>query len=124
LDRSSLDPDARRSLPAGSQPPYRSSHADSLTMTQRIYGAYSSSSGVCDVIRSVAVAYAILSGHRKITRSEYRILDMLEPHLRNPNEAVKLQILACASRQINTRHMQYTERELRDISPICLKSKR
>jgi hypothetical protein len=45
---------------------------DEYARRWRIYGAYSSSSSVFDVIRSVAVAYAILSGHRKITRSKYR----------------------------------------------------
>lgn len=69
---------------------------DEYARRWRIYGAYSSSSSLFDMIRSVAVAYAILSEHRKITRSEYRMLDMLEPHLRNPNESVKLRILDLA----------------------------
>ena len=60
----------------------------------RILGAYSSSSQLFDMIKSVAVAYAILSGHRKITAAEYRFLDMLEPYLRNPLESVKLRFLS------------------------------
>lgn len=62
----------------------------------RILGAYSSSSQLFDMIKSIAVAYAILSGHRKITAAEYRFLDMLEPYLKNPLESVKLRILELA----------------------------
>lgn len=62
----------------------------------RLLGAYSSSSSLFDMIKSVAVAYAILSGNRRITQAEYRFLDMLEPHLQNPEESVKLSILELA----------------------------
>jgi hypothetical protein len=63
----------------------------------RILGGYSSSSALFDMIRSVAVAYAILSRNRMITEAEYRFLDMLEPYLQNPEESVKLTILQLAS---------------------------
>ena len=69
---------------------------DEYAKRWRILGAYSSSSQLFDIIKSVAVAYAILSGHRKITAAEYRFLDMLEPYLRNPLESVKLRILELA----------------------------
>jgi len=46
--------------------------------------------------KSVAVAHAILGGHRRITAAEYRYLDMLQPYLRNPLESVKLRILELA----------------------------
>ncbi len=69
---------------------------DEYARRWRVYGAYSSSSSIFDMIGSVVVAYAILSGHRKITRGEYRLLDMLEPQIRNPNESVKLRILELA----------------------------
>jgi hypothetical protein len=62
----------------------------------RILGGYLSTSGLFDMVKSAAIAYAILSGRRKITHAEYRFLDMLEPYLRNPNESVKLKILELA----------------------------
>jgi hypothetical protein len=62
----------------------------------RFLGAYSSSSSLFDMIKSIAIAYAILSGNRRITKAEYRYLDMLEPHLQNPDESVKLTILQLA----------------------------
>lgn len=58
----------------------------------RNIGGYSSISQVGDMVKSVAVAYAILSGHRKMTKAEFRYLDLLTPYLRNPAEAVKLRI--------------------------------
>jgi hypothetical protein len=76
---------------------------DEYARRWRIYGAYSSSSSLFDMIKSVAIAYAIISGHRRITQNEYRMLDMLEHHLRNPNEAVKLQILELAHQGRSTR---------------------
>lgn len=74
----------------------------------RILGAYSSSSALFDMIKSVAVAYAILSGHTRITEDEYRFLDMLGPHVRNPFEGVKLRILELA----------HQGRSIRDICSI------
>jgi hypothetical protein len=71
----------------------------------RILGAYSSSSQLFDMIKSIAVAYAILSGHRRISASEYRYLDMLEPYLRNPHESVKLQILELAHQNKSIREI-------------------
>ena len=71
----------------------------------RILGAYSSSSQLFDMIKSVAVAYAILSQHRKITAAQYRYLDMLEPYLRNPLETVKLTILALAHQGNSTQEI-------------------
>ncbi|MEM3551030.1 MAG: hypothetical protein QXV01_08070 [Candidatus Bathyarchaeia archaeon] len=62
----------------------------------RILGAYTSSSQTFDIIKSIATAYAILSGHITLTSEEYRYLDMLEPHIRNPFENVKLTILEFA----------------------------
>jgi hypothetical protein len=62
----------------------------------RILGAYSSSSALFDMIKSTAVAYAILSNHPRITEDEYRFLDMLEPHIRNPFESARLRILELA----------------------------
>jgi len=80
---------------------------DEYAKRWRILGAYSSSSSLFDMIKSVAVAYAILNKHKKITKDEYRFLDMLEPYLRNPDESVKLQILELA-------------RQGRSIEDICL----
>ncbi len=80
---------------------------DEYSKRWRIFGAYSSSSSVFDMIKSVSVAYAILNNHRKITKDEYRLLDMLEPYLRNPDESVKLQNLELA-------------RQGRSINDICL----
>jgi hypothetical protein len=57
------------------------------------------STAVFDMIKSAAVAYAILSGNRRITKAEYRFLDMLEPHLRNPDGNVKLTILELANQR-------------------------
>jgi hypothetical protein len=79
---------------------------DEYARRWRLYGAYSSSSSVFDMIKSIAVAYAILSGHRRITCSEFRILDMLESYLRNPNESVRLKILELAHQS-------------RSVSDIC-----
>ena len=59
------------------------------------------------MIKSVAVAYAILCGNQKITEAEYRFLNMLEPYLQNPEESVKLTILQLASQG-------------RSIQDICL----
>jgi hypothetical protein len=80
---------------------------DEYAKRWRLLGGYSSSSSLFDMIKSVAVAYAILSGNRKITKAEYRFLDMLEPHLQNPEEGVKLTILQLASQK-------------RSIEDICL----
>ncbi|MGA2971726.1 MAG: hypothetical protein ABSE39_03765 [Candidatus Bathyarchaeia archaeon] len=76
---------------------------DEYARRWRILGAYSSSSSLFDMINSIAVAYAILSAHRRITSAEYRILDMVEPRLRNPNETVKLTILELAHQGRSTR---------------------
>jgi hypothetical protein len=73
----------------------------------RILGAYTSSSSLFDIIKSIAVAYAILSGHREITSEEYRYLDVLEPYICSPFENVKLTILELA-------------RQGRSIRDICL----
>ena len=81
---------------------------DEYAKRWRILGAYSSSSSLFDMIKSVVVAYAILSGHRKITAAEYRYLDILEPYLRNPLESVKLTILELA----------HEGRSIRDICQI------
>ncbi len=69
---------------------------DEYAKRWRLLGAYSSSSSLFDMIKSVAVAYAILGGRRRITAAEYRYLDMLEPYMRNPLESVKLKILELA----------------------------
>lgn len=66
---------------------------DEYAKRWRILGGYSSSSALFDMIKSAAIAYAVLSGHRKMTEAEYRYLDMLESYLRNPDESVKLEIL-------------------------------
>jgi hypothetical protein len=81
---------------------------DEYARRWRILGAYSSSSALFDMIKSVVVAYAILAGHRRITRYEYRYLDMLEPYLANPNESVKLRIL----------ELTHEGRSIRDICQI------
>lgn len=69
---------------------------DEYAKRWRLLGGYSSSSAIFDMIKSVAIAYAILSRHRKITKAEYRFLNMLEPYLQNPEESVKLTILELA----------------------------
>lgn len=69
---------------------------DEYARRWRILGAYTSSSAVFDMIKSVAVAYAILSSHKKITSDEYRFLNMLEPCVRNRFEGVRLRILELA----------------------------
>lgn len=84
---------------------------DEYARRWRILGGYSSSSALFDMIKSAAIAYAILSGHRKITRAEYRFLDMLEPYLRNPDEDMKLRILELA----------HQGRSIRDICQILNK---
>ena len=66
---------------------------DDYAKRWRILGGYSSSSSLFDMIKSVAVAYAILSGHRKVTVAEYKYLDMLEPYLRDPEGGVRTTIL-------------------------------
>jgi hypothetical protein len=81
---------------------------DEYAKRWRILGGYSSSSALFDMIKSVAIAYAILSGHRKMTKAEYRFLDMLEPYLRNPDEDVRLRILELA----------HQGRSIRDICQI------
>ncbi len=81
---------------------------DQYARRWRILGAYTSSSNLFDMIKSVAVAYAILSGHKEITNQEYRFLDILEPHIRSPIERVKLTILDLA----------YQGRSIRDICLI------
>jgi hypothetical protein len=63
------------------------------------------------MIKSVAVAYAILSAHRKINKGEYRFLDMSEPYLRNPEEDMKLNIL----------RLGHEGRSIRDICRILNK---
>jgi hypothetical protein len=55
------------------------------------------------MIKSVAVAYTILGGRTKITEAEYRFIDMLEAHMRNPFESVKLRILELAHQGRSTR---------------------
>jgi hypothetical protein len=80
---------------------------DEYAKRWRLLGGYSSSSSLFDMIKSVTVAYAILSGHRKITKAEYRFLDMLQPCLGNPDGNVKLNILELAHQQ-------------RSIKDICL----
>jgi len=74
----------------------------------RILGAYSSSSSLFDMMRSATVAYAILGGHSRITEGEFRFLDMLEDHIRNPFEGVRLRILELA----------HQGRSIRDICNI------
>jgi len=63
---------------------------DDYARRWQILSASPSSSQMFDMINSIAIAYAILSGHRKITESEYKYLDRLEPYLRNLFESVKL----------------------------------
>jgi hypothetical protein len=41
---------------------------DEYAKRRRILGGYSSSSSLFDMIRSVAIAYAMLSGHRALTK--------------------------------------------------------
>jgi hypothetical protein len=84
---------------------------DEYAKRWRILGGYSSSSALFDMIKSVVIGYAILSGHRKMTRAEYRYLDMLEPYLRNGDEDVKLRILQLA----------HEGRSVRDICQILNK---
>jgi len=84
---------------------------DEYARRWRILGAYSSSSALFDMIKSIAVAYAILSGHTRITRSEYRYLNMLGDHIRSPFESVKLRILELA----------HQGRSIRDICNILNK---
>ena len=62
----------------------------------RILGAYSSSSALFDMIKSIVIAYAILAGNRRVTEAEYKFLDLLEPCIRNPFESVRLRILELA----------------------------
>lgn len=69
---------------------------DEYAKRWRILGAYSSSSSLFDMIKSTAVAHAILSEHRHITGDEYRFLNMLEGHISSPFEPVKLRILQLA----------------------------
>jgi len=63
------------------------------------------------MIKSVAVAHAILSGHTRITEKEYGFLDMLENHIRSPFEIARLRILELA----------YQRRSIRDICNILNK---
>ena len=69
---------------------------DEYARRWRFLGAYSSSSSLFDMVKSVAIAYAILSANRRVTVAEYRFLDMLEPYLQNPEEGAKLGILQLA----------------------------
>lgn len=69
---------------------------DEYARRWRILAASSSSSSLFDMIKSAAVAHAILSSQREITNDQYRFLDMLEPHLQNQWETVKLRILQLA----------------------------
>lgn len=62
----------------------------------RILGAYTSSSALFDMIKSIAIAYAILSGHIEITSDEYRYFNSLEPYIHSPFEETKLKILEFA----------------------------
>lgn len=55
-------------------------------------GGYSSISQVGDMVKSVAVAYAILSGHRKITALEFRFLDVLAPYIGGSGESEGVKI--------------------------------
>jgi hypothetical protein len=80
---------------------------DEYAKRWRLLGGYSSSSALFDMIKSVVVAYAILSGNRRITEAEFRFLNMLEPYLQNSEESVKLTILRLAS-------------QARSIEDICL----
>jgi len=66
---------------------------DEYAKRWRILGAYSSSSQTFDMIKSIAIAYAILSNHTKIGSDEYRYLNMLEPYIKSPFESIKLTIL-------------------------------
>ena len=59
----------------------------------RIFGAYTSSSSLFDMIKSTAISYAILCRHSSIGKSEYRFLDLLQPHICSPFESQKLRIL-------------------------------
>jgi hypothetical protein len=60
------------------------------------------------MIKSIAIACAILSNHNKITEDECRFLDMLEHHIRNQFESVKLRIFELA----------HQGRSIRDICNI------
>jgi hypothetical protein len=81
---------------------------DEYAKRWRVIGAYTSSSALFDMIKSVTVAYAILGGHKSITGDEYRYLDMLEQCLHNPLENTKLEILKLA----------HERRSMRDICLI------
>lgn len=59
----------------------------------QIAGGYSSSSQTFDMVKSVAVGFAILAGHRKIGLAEFHYLNQLEPHV-NINEAAVLEKIA------------------------------
>jgi len=71
----------------------------------KIYGAYSSSSALFDMIKSMAVAYAILDGQDRITEEAHRFLSMLESHIRNPFESVRLRILELAHQGLSIREI-------------------
>jgi len=69
---------------------------DEYARRWRLLAASSSSSSLFDMIKTLAVAHAILSSQTEITTQQYRFLDMLEPHLQNQWETVKLRILQLA----------------------------
>jgi len=69
---------------------------DDYAKRWQILSASPSSSQMFDIIKSIAIAHAILSKHTKIMESEYAYLDKLEPYLRNPFESIKMKILELA----------------------------
>ena len=71
----------------------------------RILGAYTSSSSVFDMIKSTAIAYAILCKHNSIGKPEYKFLDSLEPHICTSFEESKHQILVLYTRGFNQREI-------------------
>ncbi len=96
---------------------------DEYARRWRIYGAYSSSSSLFDMIRSVAVAYAILSEHRKIIAQQIQNAGHVRTTSSKPKRKRETENTgSCPSRQIHRGHLQRNERKVRNIPPVCFQN--
>jgi hypothetical protein len=69
---------------------------DEYAKRWRVLGGYATTSRLFDMVKSITVAYAILSDHQSIGENEYRFLNVMESYVRSPFEPVRTQILELA----------------------------
>ncbi|MBS7631682.1 hypothetical protein KEJ47_08995 [Candidatus Bathyarchaeota archaeon] len=80
---------------------------DEYAKRWRVLGGYATTSRLFDMIKSAAIAYAILLDHKSIGEDEYSFLNVIEHYVRSPFEPSKTQIIQLADQG-------------RSIKDICL----